>query len=327
MHLIAAREVHRLLDYPALVEGLKKFHLRDIDEARDIHISQPVEGGSEAVLLVLPAWRRGEALGVKLVSIFPDNPHDGSGLPSIQGVYVLFEGRHGRPLAVIDGTALTLRKTAADSATGASYLAREDAEVMLMVGAGAMAPHLVMAHAAVRPSLRRVRVWNRGTERARRLVRSLALDGVALEATEDLEGACRRADVICCATMAETPLIRGDWLRPGAHLDLVGGYTPVMREADDACVLRSRIFVDSRMFSLGRVGDIKTPLDAGIIGEDDIRGDLFQLARGEVEGRTRRDEITLFKNAGGGHLDLATACFLLSRLEREEAGATAGDNA
>jgi len=314
MKFVSADEVHALLDYPSLVEALKAFHLQDVDEARDVHLHQPGAGGGEDVFLLLPAWQRGEAIGVKLVTVFPQNDYTGTGLPSVQGVYVLFEGAHGRPQAVIDGTALTLRKTAGDSATGASYLARHDARVLLMVGAGAMAPHLIMAHCAIRPTIDRVLIWNRTAERARRVAGELKLRGVKISATEDLEAAAREADVISCATMATEPLIKGAWLKPGAHLDLVGGYRPQMRESDDDCIRRARVYVDSRWFTVGRVGDIKTPMDAGLMTEADIAGDLFQLARGEVEGRTGADEITLYKNAGGGHLDLGTAKFLLSRL-------------
>jgi len=314
MKFVSADEVHALLDYPSLVEGLKAFHLQDIDEARDVHLHQPGTGGSDDVFLLLPAWQRGEAIGVKLVTVFPQNEYTGTGLPSVQGIYVLFDGANGRPEAVIDGTALTLRKTAGDSATGASYLARQDARVLVMVGAGAMVPHLIMAHCAIRPGIDRVLVWNRTAERARRVASGLTLEGVQISATEDLEAAAREADVISCATMATEPLIKGAWLKPGAHLDLVGGYQPQMRESDDDCIRRARVYVDSRWFTVGRVGDIKTPMDAGLMTEADIAGDLFQLARGEVKGRQSNDEITLFKNAGGGHLDLGTAKFLLRRL-------------
>ena len=171
---------------------------------------------------------------------------------------------------------------------------------MLMVGAGAMAPHLIMAMKAVRPSLEVVRIWNRTPERASALARRLAIDSLAVEATGDLEETARKADIISCATMASDPLIRGAWLAKGAHLDLVGSYQTHMRESDDDCVRRARIYMDSRMFTLHRVGDISQPLEAGIITEDDVAGDLFDLSRGTVVGRRNADEITLFKNSGGG---------------------------
>jgi len=315
MRMVSGEEVHRLLDYPSLVEGLKAFHLQDINDSMSIHMHQPLDSGQDAVYLLLPAWQRNQAIGVKLVTVFPDNEYNGSGLPSVQAVYALFDGRDGRPLAIIDGTVLTLRKTAADSATGADYLARRDTRTMLMVGAGAMGPHLIMAHTAVRPSIDRVLVWNRTAARAEKLSADLVIEGVAIEATTDLEGAARQADVISCATMAEEPLIRGAWLKPGAHLDLVGSYQPRMRECDDDCIRRARVYLDSRFFALEKTGDLCQPIADGILRSDEIAGDLFQLARGEVEGRRSPDEITLFKNAGGGHLDLGTARFLMSRLE------------
>ena len=315
MRMVTGDEVHRLLDYPSLVEGLKAFHLQDIDDSDSIHMYQPLDSGSESVFLLLPAWQRQKAIGVKLITVFPDNEYNGSGLPSVQGVYALFDGADGRPLAVIDGTALTLRKTAADSATGAAYLAREDAATLLMVGAGAMAPHLIMAHKAIRPSIREVLVWNRSPARAQKLVAGLALDGVTMTATADLEGAARRADIISCATMAEEPIILGAWLKPGAHLDLVGSYQPQMRECDDEAMLRGRVYLDSRFFALEQTGEFCQPIAAGVFSPDDVCGDLFELARGKVAGRGTADEITVFKNAGGGHLDLGTARFLLTRLE------------
>ena len=224
---------------------------------------------------------------------------------------MLFDGRSGRPQTCIDGVALTLRKTAGDSALGARYLAREDAESLLMVGAGALAPHLIAGHLAARPALRRVAVWNRTVEKAQRLVSEMALDEVEASVADDLEAAVRQSDVICCATGTAEPLIRGRWLKPGAHLDLVGGFTPAMREADDEAARRGKLYVDSRWFTIGCCGDLTGPMASGAITEQCIVGDLFQLCRGERLGRERAEEITWFKNAGGAHLDLMTARFAL----------------
>lgn len=171
MRVFDADEVHRLLDYPSLVAALNEHHLRDIDDVGSLLLEQP-SGGSMANFLTLPAWQKGHAIGAKLVTVFPENEHNGSGLPSVQAVYILFDGGDGRPLACIDGTALTLRKTAADSALGAQYLARKDAARMLMVGAGAMAPHLIEAHRAVRPGLS-VEIWNRTPARAETVAASM----------------------------------------------------------------------------------------------------------------------------------------------------------
>ena len=310
MQIVSAETVHRLADYPALIEALAAAH-RGPMPALDRALLQQGEAEPKDAFLVLPAWLPGEAFGVKVVTVLPANEAD-RGLPSVHGQYLLFDGVDGRPTALIDGTALTLRKTAADSALGARFLAPPEPRTLLMVGAGAMAPHLIAAHRAARPTLDRVLVWNRTAARARALVETLADPAVTV--AEALEPAVRAADIVSAATMATTPLIAGAWLRPGAHLDLVGGYTPAMREADDDAVRRAAVFVDSRPFTVGQVGDLTRPMAAGVLAETDIRGDLFELATGAVPGRRDGAEITLFKNGGGSHLDLFTARFLLGRL-------------
>ena len=302
--VIDAEAVDAALDYPSLVEALREMYRIGCDLNEVLRLSLAGADGAVASFLLRPAWQRDRQLGVKLATVFPEN--NAKGLPSVQGTYVLFDGATGSPLACIDGTLLTLYKTAANSALGAAYLARDDCRAMLMVGAGALAPHLIEAHAAVRP-IRRVMVWNRTPARAEALAAERTRPGLSVSAVRDIEGAAREADVISCATMTIEPLIRGAWLKPGAHLDLVGGFTPQMREADDEAVRRARVFVDTREGTLGEVGDIAAPLASGVIGEADIEADLTQLARGERDGRRGPDEITLFKNGGGGNQDLATA--------------------
>jgi ornithine cyclodeaminase len=311
MKLIDAARVDALLDYPGLLAALEAGHRAGVDEAERLLLEQRGAGGTADHFLIWPAWQRGEALGIKLVTSFPGNSD--KGLPTIQAVYALFDGADGTPSALIDGTALTPWKTAADSALGARFLAPEDAEQLLMVGAGIMAPHLIRAHLTVRPTIHRVAVWNRTPGRARDLARNLAPEGIEVVATDDLEAAARAADVISCATGATAPLIRGAWLRPGTHLDLVGGFTPEMREADDEACRRARIHVDSRWFTLGCVGDLTAPIASGAITEQDVLGDLFELCRGACPGRRTPEEITLYKNAGGAHLDLMTARLIAER--------------
>ena len=310
-HFIDAARIDALLDYPSLVEALAEAHRTGVDAADRVTLEQPTSYGAPDHFLSLPAWQAGRALGAKLATSFPRNL--AKGLPSVHAVYVLFEGGEGRPVAVLDGTAMTPWKTAADSALGAKLLAREEAGRLLMVGAGVMAPALIRAHLAVRPAIEDVAIWNRNHGKARRLAEELKLPGVRVSATEDLEAAARAADVISCATGATEPLVLGQWLKPGAHLDLVGGYMPEMREADDEAVRRARVFVDSRWFTLGQCGDLVGPMESGAITEADVIGDLFQLCRGEVPGRRSNEEITLFKNGGGGHLDLMTAMHIVER--------------
>jgi len=236
--------------------------------------------------------------------VFPDNAK--ASLPSVMGAYILMDGKSGKPLALIDGPSLTLRRTAAASALAARYLAREDCERLLMVGTGALAPHLILAHAAVRP-ICNVLIWGRDADKARKLAKRLDRPDFRVAATTDLESAARGAEIISCATMSRDPLIPGEWLQPGVHLDLVGGFTPEMRETDDAAVAKARVFVDTREGAMSEAGDIVQPLESGVIGEDDIAGDLFDLTRGKRAGRRFYDQITLFKSVGTALEDLAAA--------------------
>ena len=265
-------------------------------------------------LLLLAAWQRGQALGVKLASVFPANAE--RGMPTIASVFVLFDGETGAPLAVIEATPLTIRKTAADSALGADYLARRDVRTLLMIGAGKQAPSQIEAHRTVRPSLARILVWNRTASAAEALAARLRAQGLAAETTTDLEAAARSADVICCATASRSPILRGAWLAPGTHVDLVGSFTPEMREADDEVMRRGRLYVDSRWFTAGVAGDIVQPMRDGVITKADIAGDLFDLTQDKVSGRQSDAEITIFKNGGGGHLDLMAATLVYERAGR-----------
>jgi ornithine cyclodeaminase len=316
MLFIDAERMRALLDYPSLVDAFQDYHLQDVDALDELLLTQPGSSDQTTYFFLRAAWQREQALGAKLITVFPDNVTASEALPSVQAVYVIFDGTNGKPLACIDGTALTYCKTAADSALGARFLARKDTETMLMVGAGAMAPHLITAHAAVRPSIRRVLIWNRTPGRATELAKTLELENTEIIPTRDLEGSAHAADLISCATMSPTPLIKGAWLKPGVHLDLVGGFTKAMRETDDDAVRKAIVYVDFRD-TARHCGDISAPIETGIISADDIAADLFELCRGERKGREQADEITFFKNGGGGHLDLMTARFLLTRFREQ----------
>jgi ornithine cyclodeaminase len=318
LRIVNAEEVHDRLDYPGLIAALRDLYRRGVDVVERFRLMQPLADGGRNDWLLLPGWQFDRHLGIKLVSVFPGN--EKRGLASIQGLYVLFDGANGLPLACMDGAALTVRKTAANSALAAGYLARPDARTLLMVGAGALSPHLIMAHAAVRP-IERVLVWNRTPARAEAVVAGLRGKlprPVTLEAVPGVEAAVGEADIVSCATMAIEPLVRGAWLRPGQHLDLVGGFREDMREADDEAVRRARIFVDARSTAAAHCGDIFQPLRSGLIADGDIT-DLFQLARDERPGRTGAEEITLFKSGGGGHEDLGTAQYLFAQLPAQPA--------
>ena len=300
MRYIGKDEISRVLTFPHLIAALGEAHRRP-----KIDISDTMLGTPEHCYYVRNAVDSGRYFASKLITSFPANLASGA-LPAVQAVVVLFDACDGRPLVVMDGTAITWWRTAADSGLGANYLARDDVETLLVVGAGAMAPWLVRAHRVARPSMARVLCWNRSEARAAQLAQEFEAEGLAAEAVTDLESAVRSADVVTTCTRTNLPLVQGSWLKPGTHLDLVGGYDLQTREADDDCVRASRVYVDRRETAKD-VADIAEPLGSGVLRESDILGDLYDLATGRVPARRSLADITFFKNAGGAHLDLMTA--------------------
>ena len=313
--MIDAETVHRSCSFPELIDALEQFHQETSYDLKDMLLSSPrSDGQPEDKLLIRAAWAHGSALGIKAAAVFPRNPAE-SEIPAIHAQFVLFEGARGTPAAVIDGTALTYYKTAADSALGARYLAKMDAASMAMIGAGAMAPYLIQAHCSARPSIQSVVIWNRTASKAETLANSLSIPNVEISAVASIETAVRESDIVSSATMTKNPIISGSWLRPGTHLDLVGAFTLEMRETDDVAIRKSKVFVDSRATTIGEIGEIAIPIRSGTMTEDDVIGDLFDLCSGGVQGRRNQNDITLFKNGGGGHLDLMTARHIVSIVE------------
>lgn len=312
MRHCTADDVRRLLDYPGLVEALRRAHAAGA--MPDTH-RQIVGDAAGNQFVSLTSWAQGDVIAVKMVGVFPGNLALSPPEPSIQGLVVLFDGKTGAALMSADGAEMTFRKTCADSALGADYLARRDAKVLLVAGAGGLAPHVIEAHRAVRPSIARVLIWNRTPARAKALAESLAANG-DVRAVASMEEALPEADIISCVTMATQPVVKGALLKPGAHVDLIGAYQPHMRESDDDTIARAgRIFLDTRLFS-ERSGDVAEPLARNIITSEDLVADLFDLCGGKHPGRTSAEQITVYKNCGGGHLDLFTAKHLL-RMEME----------
>ena len=311
MRVIGAAEIEAALTFPLLIEALREGFRRGAAVPLRHRHRIPVPGAADATLLVMPAWTEGKHIGVKLVTVFPDNAR--RALPSIMGAYVLLDGNSGTLLALIDGPALTVRRTAAASALAATYLARADASRLLVVGTGALAPKLALAHAAVRP-VRDIRIWGRDAGKARRLAQRLTVPKARVAVAEDLAAAVDGADIVSCATMASTPLVLGEWLRPGTHLDLVGAFTPEMQEADAAAFGRARVYVDTRAGALAEAGDLLNAMAEGALSDDAVIGDLFDLTRGAVPGRRTYADITVFKSVGTALEDLvaARAAFLLT---------------
>lgn len=293
---IDAAAVRRYTPMTPLVEAL---HNAFVDDLRSPE-RQGYELPDNATLLLMPAWRRGAHCGVKIITVQPDTR------PTIQSTYFFMEARTGRLKAVMDGTMLTPRRTAAASALVCRHLARADASTLLMIGTGALAPHLIEAHVAVRP-IRRVMIWGRDPIKARRIAHDLQGSDIAIEIVTDLNLAVPQADIISAATSSRRPLIRGALLKPGTHVDLVGAFRPDMAEADSVAIGRSRIFVDGYDAAKEEAGDLLQAIAAGQIGWDDICGDLHALCSGRVEGRTSDNEITLFKSVGVAMEDLVAA--------------------
>lgn len=302
MQIISAEEVAASLPWKALVERLATT-FRDGVESPPRHHHAMHRPDGEATMLLMPAWEQAGYIGVKVVNVFPQNA--AHGVPAIAGIYLLSEGSHGRPLACIDGSELTRRRTAAASALAARELARDDASTLLVVGTGKLAPMVIEAHAAVRP-IKRVRIWGRHPEKAEKLAADYA-DRFDSAAITDLEAATREADLISCVTLSTEPLIHGDWMSPGTHLDLIGAFRPTMRETDAECLARSEVFVDTYAGAKGEAGDILQAIQEGGFDFEAIRADLAELLRGEKPGRSSPEAITLFKSVGASLEDLAAA--------------------
>jgi len=297
-----AEQVHAALEYPVLIERLRQAFAQGASVP--LRHAHKVNEHENARLLLMPAWREGEALGVKIVTAFPGNAARGAA--TVAATYVLLDGSTGHPLALIDGEALTLRRTAAASALASSFLSRPESGTLLVVGTGKLAPYMAAAHAAVR-QFSRVLVWGRAADKARALANSLAAQGQHAIAATDLPQALAEADVVTCATTAALPIVHGVDVRSGTHVDLVGGFTPTMREADDDLVAKASVFVDTYTGALAEGGDVVEPIRSGVLKRADVRAELAELCRGEKKGRSGAAEVTLFKSVGTALEDLTAA--------------------
>ncbi len=305
---ISGADVHAALDYASLIAALRAAFAAGAEAP--VRASHSVTAEDDRLLL-MPAWRRGAEIGVKIVTVFPRNPS--RGLASVSALYVLLDGATGHPVALLDGEALTLRRTGAASALASTYLSRADARVLLVVGTGKLAPHLARAHCAVRP-IERVLVWGRRPARAEALATELDGLGIPAQAAADLDAALGEADILTCATTAREPVVPGARVRPGTHVDLVGGFTRAMREGDDALVQRAELYVDTFAGALAEAGDLVQPIERGLLTRADIRAELADLVSGRAPGRRDAAVITLFKSVGTALEDLAAARLAAERL-------------
>jgi alanine dehydrogenase len=299
-----ANEVAARLARVPLIDALERAFRSEFQAPTREHYTVGSSADGEHFLLTMPAWQTGRCIGIKLATVFPGNSRHGK--PAVHAMYALFSGTDGSPIAILDGTELTRRRTAAASVLAARFLARPEASRLLMVGTGALAPHIIETYITARP-ITAVRVWGRSALRAHAVAGTFAGRSIDIEAIDDLEGGVRWAEIISCATLATTPLVNGAWLAPGQHLDLIGSFTPEMREVDDEALARARIYVDTREGALAGSGELVQALTRGFITAADIHGDLAALTRGTMSGRHSAGEITLFKSVGCAIEDLAAA--------------------
>ena len=291
---VVGPEAESLLTWAGLCESLEAGHLLPRAKINDLFLYR-----GRDVLLDRAAWIDGLGSLVKVATVVPGNAE--RGLPTINGVVNLFNDQTGVLEALVDFHLVTKWKTAGDSLLSASKLARKDSRNILLVGAGTVARSMVQAYSSLFPDAR-FSLWNRSP---------VASFDPRVTVVSDLQAAVTAADVICTATMATAPLIKGDWLRPGQHLDLIGAYRPDMRELDDAAMARGRVFVDARATTVHHIGELIEPLKSGAITEADIQADFYDIASGAY-ARGSDAEITIAKNGGGAHLDLITASYILA---------------
>jgi ornithine cyclodeaminase len=300
--IIDAARTRASLPFDRLIPALREAFTAGAHVPLRHHHFMPQPDGSTATILIMPAWQRA-FVGIKIVTIFPENGK--RALPGLFSSYLLCDGETGRHIALIDGNEITSRRTAGIAALGADFLARKEARKLLVCGSGRIASLLADAFRVVRP-IEKVAVWNINEAGAARLVFELREKGIDAEVAHDLERAVGDADIVSCATLATTPIIRGAWLKPGTHLDLIGSFTPFMREADDEAFRRADVWLDT-YDALKESGELLDPIRNGIIRPDDIRGSLAELCKGERKGRADAGEITVFKAVGTALSDIAAA--------------------
>ena len=305
MHILSQAETEQHLPFSALLSALEQMFVEGCEiPLRHNHPIGGVTPQENGILLLMPAWQTGKRLGVKTVSIFPGNATHG--LPGLHSVYTLYNARTGQPLAVLDGDTITSRRTAAASALAARWLSRPDAKRLLIVGSGRVACLLPHAYRCVR-DIEHIDVWSRNPASAQALVNALRSQGLPAHSAPNLEAAVRLADIVSCATLSTAPLIEGTWLQPGTHLDLIGSFTPAMREADAECLRRATVFADTSE-ALIKAGDLLSAIDEGAWTAEQLTATLEQLCREQHAGRSSAGQITLFKSVGSALEDLAAAC-------------------
>jgi len=316
---IDAESIADCLSYTELITSLRLALAQRHSLPERMHYEIGKHWGIDARLLLMLAWRDDFYLGFKIVTLYPDNVS--RGLPNLAGIYGLFDGRTGKPLVLLDGAELTAYRTAAASMLAAKCLAARPPENVLVIGAGKLSSYYINAYAEVMHP-KRILLWNRDVEKAEKVVESMRLTGTDLSIASDLEAAVGEADMISTVTSSMEPVLFGTWCKPGSHIDLVGGYRPDMREADDELIRRASIYVDTYQGVLKEAGDIFEPLERGIITQADIKADLFELVAGDISKRASHKDFTVFKSVGAAFEDLAAAVLVYEKANQGDSRST-----
>ncbi|WP_283179797.1 ornithine cyclodeaminase [Gemmobacter sp. 24YEA27] len=303
IRIITYDATRHLVAWDGVVEALRQGHLRAPADVQDLML-----GGDGKALLNRAARIRGLGSAVKAETVFEANA--AAGLPTVQGMVLLYDDSTGGIRAVIESRLVTRFKTVADSLLGAQMLAREDSRHLVILGAGEVAESLAQGYAATFPGLTRISIWARRHDQAQALAARLRDSPVPPRAVSDLAAALSEADIVASATLARAPILPGHLVRPGTHIDLIGAFTPEMREADDALIAKSRIYVDNFTTTIERIGELTDPIRNGVIARADVLGDLYSMVPAGPRHRGSDTEITLFKNGGGAHLDLMVADYI-----------------
>jgi ornithine cyclodeaminase/alanine dehydrogenase-like protein (mu-crystallin family) len=297
-----------LMSWSKAVDALRRGHLRPRAEVADVFL-----GPSDATLLSRSAYIEGLGYSVKAVTVMKNNAS--RELPTTQGAMMVYEPESGSLKAIIDSRLVTKIKTVSDSLLGAKLLARPDSKRALIVGGGVIAETLVYAYSELFPEIEQIAIWARRPEQAQKIVDGIGNLGTSIVVADSLEEHAKAADIISSATMAYEPVLKGDWISDGTHVDLIGAFKADMREADDALISKGSVFVDSRDTTLRHIGELLIPIAAGVIRETDIKGDFYDLIGAHQTARTSDEEITIFKNGGGAHLDLMIADYISQGVE------------
>lgn len=311
MRYISFEDADSKLNWTEAANAIEAGHKLDKAQIGDLLLAK-----EDRSLLSRGAWIDGVGIALKSVTVYPDNPSKQPPEPSVQGAMLLFSSDNGALKAILDGPLVTKWKTAGDSVLGARFLAKPTSKSLLVVGAGTVARTLLLAYREIFPGLTDFTLWNRTRSKAVDLAEEMKVDGFSVEIADDLSSAAGMADIISVATMAKEPVLKGDWVSSGTHVDLIGAYRPDMREADDALMQKARLFVDARETTIGEIGELMIPMAAGLFTEDHVLGDFYDLCNGSP-GRESDDDITVFKNGGGAHLDLMIGNMIVGKISND----------